>query len=71
VLKTCGDEVADCLGRALDPYRAREVVWVSHAHPEFTPRHDRVEAWLAAQFEPLGTEPFEGIRLERARVRAR
>jgi hypothetical protein len=71
VLETCGGEAADCLDRALDPYRARDVVWVIHAHTEFVPRHDRVDAWLAAQLEPLGTEPFEGIRLERARVRAR
>ena len=71
VLETCGGEAADCLGRALDPHRGRDVVWVIHAHTEFVPRHDRVEAWLAAQLEPLGTELFEGIRIDRARVRAR
>lgn len=49
-----------------DPYRARELMWVIHAHTEFVPRHDRVEAWLAAQLEPLGAESFEGIRPDRA-----
>jgi len=70
VVDVCREEVAACLGRALDSHRSREVVWVLHAHTEFRPRHDLVEAWQTAQLESLETREFDAIQVERARVRA-
>lgn len=69
VLEGCRAEAVDCLRRAVDPYRARGVAWLVHAHTEFVPHHDRVDAWLTAQFERLETREFYAIQIERARMR--
>ena len=71
VLETCRDEPAACLSRALDAHRAREAVWVLKAHTELRPRHDLVDAWLAAELEPLETRELDAIQVERARMRGR
>lgn len=71
VLEACREDAAACLSRAFEPHRSREMVWVLKAHTELRPRHDRVDAWLTATLEPLETRELDGIRIERARVRAR
>lgn len=69
VVADCPGDVGACLDRAFEPYRSSAVVWMVHSHTEFMPRHTDVERWLARRLEPLDTRAFEGIEVDKARIR--
>jgi len=45
------------------------VVWTVHSHTEFMPRHADVERWLVGRLEPLDTREFDGIQVDKARIK--
>ena len=69
VVADCPGDVGACLDRAFEPYRSSAVVWMVHSHTEFMPRHADIERWLARRLEPLDTRAFEGIEVDKARIR--
>jgi uncharacterized membrane protein len=69
VVAECPGDVGTCLDRAFEPYRSSAIVWTVHSHTEFMPRHAEVERWLAKRLEPLDTREFEGIQVNKARIK--